>query len=249
MKSSTGLEKLPGLNQEENNILSVKYQSKPVRSMNSDELCVNVHKILLKIHVITGWVIPANEMMDILIDQAIKKFTESYSTVNMDEIEFAFRNNTTVKDWGKNMNLAMIDEVMMPYLAQRREVSRIEEQQKKELPPPNTEPPMTDEEYIKMNYGIWLALGKRGMISPKVYYMLVKQGKINLTQDQKDLMYKKAELKLIAKVGEEKMVRDSGKKKAYDGQLIDIYDRPDQWKARVYTECKQMAVEEYFKTL
>jgi hypothetical protein len=86
--------------------------------------------ILVKIHVITGWVIPEDEgYMNILMDQFEKKLSESYSNVNADEIEYAFRTfGTTVKDWGKSMNLSLIDEVMIPYLEQRATVSKIEEQ-------------------------------------------------------------------------------------------------------------------------
>lgn len=82
--------------------------------------------LLAKIHVITGWVIPQDEMLNILVDQFQKKLSESYENVNPDEIEYAFRNNTSVKDWGKVLNLAMIDEVMIPYLDSRREISHIE---------------------------------------------------------------------------------------------------------------------------
>lgn len=80
--------------------------------------------LLLKIHVITGWVIPDAELLTILIDQFQKKMVESYPNTNPEEIEFAFRNNgTTVKDWGKAMNLALIDEVMIPYLQERHRIS------------------------------------------------------------------------------------------------------------------------------
>lgn len=83
--------------------------------------------LLAKINAITGWVVP--EMtLDILIDQFRKKLVESYGDCNPEEIEFAFRNyGTVVKDWGKQMNLSLIDEVMIPYLSRRSEVSKREE--------------------------------------------------------------------------------------------------------------------------
>jgi hypothetical protein len=83
--------------------------------------------LLAKINAITGWVVP--EMtLDILIDQFRKKLVESYGDCNPEEIEFAFRNyGTVVKDWGKQMNLSLIDEVMIPYLSRRSEVSEHEE--------------------------------------------------------------------------------------------------------------------------
>jgi len=87
--------------------------------------------LLAKIHVITGWIVPENELMNILVDQFEKKLYESYPTVNPDEVEFAFRTEgTKVKDWGKSMNLSLIDEVMYPYLSKRFELSKLEEQVK-----------------------------------------------------------------------------------------------------------------------
>lgn len=54
---------------------------------------------------------------------------ESYSTCNPDEVEYAFRAyGTTTKDWGKYINLSLIDSVMIPYLSKRRELSVLEEQ-------------------------------------------------------------------------------------------------------------------------
>jgi hypothetical protein len=129
------------LSREENEILEVKYKSKPIGNMTESEISKWGKALLVKIHVITGWVIPASEepgkeseLMNILVDQFQKKMKESYFNVNADEIEFAFRTyGTTVKDWGKNMNLALIDEVMIPYLEARMAVSRLEEQKKAKM--------------------------------------------------------------------------------------------------------------------
>lgn len=97
--------------------------------MSATEIGISIHAILLKIHVVTGWVVPADDkILDILLDQFEKKLTESYSNVNADELEYAFRSlGTTVKDWGKTMNLSLIDEVMIPYLQTRAEISKLEE--------------------------------------------------------------------------------------------------------------------------
>lgn len=114
--------------------------------MSHGDLLTAVHVILLKLHVITGWNMPPNEMLDILIDQLSKKLIERYPLVNADEMEFAFRNNSTVKDWGKSMNLNLIDEVMIPYLERRVMLSQIEEQRKPlELPAAQ----ITDAEFIE----------------------------------------------------------------------------------------------------
>ncbi len=103
--------------------------------MNEAEISLWSKSLLLKIHVITGWVIPASDLLTILVDQFQKKLVESYANMNPEEIEYAFRNNgTTVKDWGKAMNLALLDEVLIPYLAERKRLSH-------ELEERNAEPP------------------------------------------------------------------------------------------------------------
>ena len=95
--------------------------------------------LLTKIHVITGWTLPTDTLLDILLEQFQKKLIESYPNTNVDEVEYAFRTGgTTVKDWGKSMNLSLIDEVMIPYLQSRSNVSRIEEQKKLPEPPKET---------------------------------------------------------------------------------------------------------------
>jgi hypothetical protein len=81
-------------------------------------------KLLLKIHVITGWAIPEKEFLDILLDQFVKKCMESYARINPDEIEYAFRNKPEhIKDWGKTMSLSLMDEVILPYIAKRFDIS------------------------------------------------------------------------------------------------------------------------------
>jgi len=53
----------------------------------------------------------------------------------VDEIEYAFRQSgTTVRDWGKAMNLSLIDEVLIPYLGERKILSHTLEERKQ--PPP-----------------------------------------------------------------------------------------------------------------
>jgi hypothetical protein len=122
------------LQPEEAQILKVKYQSPPFGKMKAQDLEIWVDALLLKIHAITGWTIPEKKILTVLVDQFRKKILESYPNCNPDEIEYAFRQTgTTVKDWGKSMNLSLIDEVMIPYLEKRFAISRIEEQKKTKM--------------------------------------------------------------------------------------------------------------------
>lgn len=109
-------------------MIQVKYKSKPFITLNEPDLLLTAKVLLLKINVITGWVLP-DENMDALVDVFAKKMILSYPNVNQDEVEYAFiTEGTTVKDWGKYLNIGLIDEVMIPYTSKRFEVSRIEEQ-------------------------------------------------------------------------------------------------------------------------
>lgn len=122
---------VPTLTPEENSILSVKYAALPIGKLKPLELVAVPKALLLKISTITGWVIPEDEFGDILVDQFRHLLTEKYSSCNPEEIEFAFRMfGTTVKDWGKQMHLALVDEVMIPYMNRRSEVSKHEESYK-----------------------------------------------------------------------------------------------------------------------
>lgn len=90
-------------------------------AMSETDLSKWIKALILKIHVITGWVIPANEMLSIFLDQVRKKVAEVWHVLNPDEIEFVFRNASgTVNDWGKNMNIYLLDEVLSPYIEKKR---------------------------------------------------------------------------------------------------------------------------------
>jgi len=117
-------------------MIRVKYQALQFGKMSEQNLWAFAKATLLKIHVITGWTIPTDDMMKIFLDQFIQKIKESYPNTNPEEWGYAFRNfGTTVKDWGKAMNLALIDEVMIPYMEERFRLSH-EVEEKKDQPPP-----------------------------------------------------------------------------------------------------------------
>lgn len=125
---------MPNITPEEQKILEAKYQSLPIGKMDALKLKAAASALLAKIHVITGWNFPEDlELQTILKEQFIKKLIDSYSSVNCDEIEYAFR-NCQVKEWGKKLNISLVSEVIDTYLEKRYEVSKLEES-KKEPPP------------------------------------------------------------------------------------------------------------------
>lgn len=129
------------MTKQEVTILDMKYAAKRFGDMNETELELCSIKILLVVHTITGWSLPVDELMEILSNQFKLKLKEGYSTMNEQEFEYAFRNKSSeIKDWGKSLNFSLIDEVIAPYLEQRFELSRFEEQKKNTLLIENKEP-------------------------------------------------------------------------------------------------------------
>lgn len=128
---------------QENRMVELKYSAKNFGRMDEKERELAAHQLLLKIHAIRGWTIPVSELMDVLVSEFAKKLVESYENVNEDEVMYAFRNTSLdVKDWGKAMNLSLIDEVMQPYLERRFDISKVEEQ----IKPEEVHRELTDEE-------------------------------------------------------------------------------------------------------
>lgn len=120
---------------EQDKIIRLKYAAPQIGIMTESEVKKWSMALLLKIHVITGWVIPASQLMNILVDQFEKKLIEDYGSVNTEEIEYAFRKSgTTTKDWGKEMNLNLIDQVLGPYIDNRLTASANEERLKTKEP-------------------------------------------------------------------------------------------------------------------
>jgi len=129
---------LPALNKtmqpEEKKILELKYSGKRFGQMTTQEQSISAKGALLKIHVIAGWQMPPEELMPILIDEFTKKIIETYANVTLEEITYAFRSEGyKVKEWGKALNISLIDEVMVPYLEKRFELSKVEEHKAKQI--------------------------------------------------------------------------------------------------------------------
>ena len=145
MKHLTSLKVVSGFSDEETKMIRLKYSAKKICELSEPELYLYVKKMLLQIYVITGWAIPSGDIKKILEDQFQKKLLENYSLLNTDEIIYAFRQTgTSIEDWGKEMNLNLVDKVLKPYLISREEISEREE---RKAPPPKQRI-YTDEEIL-----------------------------------------------------------------------------------------------------
>ncbi|MCW3466533.1 hypothetical protein [Chitinophaga nivalis] len=117
---------------EEQRVIQLKYNSKRIGNYTPEELSVQCKAMVMKIAVITGWQIPDNpEYVTILMDQLRKKFADDYQDLNIDEFEYAMRTyGTHINDWGKGLNLALIDDAICEYLGKRQHLSNLEAQKR-----------------------------------------------------------------------------------------------------------------------
>lgn len=214
----------------------------PLGKMQDHELDMSVNELLLKIHVITGWVIPSDEIMLLLLDQFKKKILESYRTINVDEFEYAFRNHF-VKDWGKNLNLALIDEVLQNYISKRVGVSQIEETIQPALPVPKLG---VDE------VALWLAETKKewkaGKLKrqfvPMIFYEYLLENKM-ITIDKNDL-WERAKVSRLSALRDEllfKKQRDTKNNIDFIRNPVKSRSHPEY--SRLVVESKRIAIIDY----
>lgn len=193
-------------------MVQAKYQSLPFVKMQWSELDTWAKALLIKINAITGWVVQ-EDTLDILVDQFRKKLSESYKNCNPDEVEYAFRNyGTAVKDWGKQMNLSLIDEVMVPYLNRRYELSIIEEQKAKPIELENKED--MSKEAMQDWFNVTAEKIKSGemqleFVPPMLYEFLDDNGNISATKEEKYEYLQRAVEYRMGKLREEVELVDS----------------------------------------
>lgn len=215
--------------------------------MTEEERWFAAQTLILKIHAITGWTIPISEMMDILIDQFQQKLIEDYKNVTVKEFEYAFRTKgLDIKDWGKALNLVLIDEVMLPYLDNRFDLSMQEQkiqaqiQMKKEDQELLNRPPMSDEEWNEWLLDI--AKYPINKIPCDSYNYLEKVGKIKLTTPQKHEYMERAIAHLIG-------ITDPVKKEGIElAQMKNKGVYSHETTATLITISKRLAVYDYLNS-
>lgn len=212
----------------EQKVVELKYSAKPFFSMDEDEADAFAIATMFKISVITGWQMPDNELHESeLINQLKKIFDEKYSRVNIQEVEYAFRNHLQ-PDWGKFFNLGLLADVLDPYLAKRAEISALEERIKskpKELPAPEiTE---TDEERIQSAREIYQSI-KDPLLIPVSVWPLIKP-RVELSEEVKNEIRRKARI-LVNELAE-------------NDKFLFKDKSEDKWNNRVQA---QLAMEYYF---
>lgn len=182
-------------------ILEVKYSTSPrIADIDLTLLDQHVRVSLLRTHVITGWTLPLEEIMDVLIDEYRNLLLQDYEDVNFEEIIFAFRKyGIRIEDWGKDMNLNLITKVLDAYMEDRYDIGLLEERVKMSDAPQLLDfaPKVyTDEEILEIAKEYWdhSPSPRIEFINPNCYEILVKHGKIVITEDDKNRIRKHADL-------------------------------------------------------
>jgi len=171
-------------------IMKAKESGIPFKQMTPEELKLSAYSLIIKMNVITGWNILDKNLLDIFAEQLSLKLQESYSFLNTNEIEYAFR-NFTINDWGKNFNLTALDDVLKPYLTLRRELHTNETKAKISLPMASNEISQKEmiqdvEEYLAKN------TLEINLIPIFIYEYAEKLGYINLSKEEKLKIYDEA---------------------------------------------------------
>lgn len=181
--------------------------------MSEDDRQTHALALMIKIHVITGWVVPEGPLQTALENQFEKHLLENYADVNPDEVEFAFRKwGTTTKDWGKQMNLSLIDEVLLPYIILRGHVSQLEESAKATKTLPEATDSVQDE-----SMSDWLEETRKRkqaveFMPVQLYEWIVKTGRVELSNQQKHEYLQKAVMwrqHRLIQAHEEEMTKDN----------------------------------------
>lgn len=220
-------------------VLDVKYfPSERVGEIDLLQLDNKVKVSMLRIHVITGWTIPVDEMMQLFIDEFRSLLLQEYEDIKFEEIIFAFRKyKHIVEDWGKEMNLKLIGKVLEAYMEDRYDAGLLEERIKMNDSPQLLEfkpKEYTHDEILEIALDYWenSPSPKIEFLNPHCYEILCSQGKINLEKEERERIKKQA-LSLM---------------EGYFTNVIELRKmREDQnYKSML---CKKIAVSEYFNSL
>lgn len=229
-------------------ILKAKESGIPFRKMSNEELLLSAYSLIVKMNVITGWAILDKKLLDVFAEQLSLKLSETYSFLNQNEIEFAFR-TYSVNDWGKNFNLNALDDVLRPYLTLRREL-HINETKPKILPV-NEFKEISQKEMIQ-DIEDYLAKDtlEVNLIPIYIYEYAEKLGLINLSRDEKLAIFEEA------KSFRQRELSNSAKSNRIDDimanniffEMVKKNEITDEEKFRLQNLSKKLAFKKYYES-
>lgn len=109
-------------------IIDMKYAMPRIDSMSAIHVSTYAAGLMIRIHAAMGWSMPTDDVTtNALIHEFTQYVSESCGDMTPEEIAYSVRTNGVgVKEWGKNMNLALIDQCVSEYRAERARLSEAE---------------------------------------------------------------------------------------------------------------------------
>lgn len=106
-------------------IILAKRSQPPVSTLKPIEKRTGIEALVVKISVITGWIIPASPYKEVFLNAFEQQIEKEYPHLNLQEMELAFmKYGTRLPDYGKEMNLSLFTAVLDSYRADRKEAER-----------------------------------------------------------------------------------------------------------------------------
>lgn len=207
---------------------------------------------IFKICVITGWQMPESPHFQAALEAEYAKYcAEQLADMTPDEVGFAMRNYAlNVKDWGKFVNLQLINEPIQAYRDARAEASKLEEQKRTVTPeiegPKDTDWSDTWEKLIKGEIsGIYADL----IPYPSIYDWLVKNGLYAPTTGIKWNCMDRARSKFIGEVAlkRETFQATTEEKELAEMMKVPTWHKNERVTSALIAQSKTIAVKELIK--
>jgi hypothetical protein len=221
--------------------------------------------LLFRLHTITGWKLPDDEyFLNTLVSEFTQYLVEKCGDLNPEEIAHAFRHYSLgIQDWGKSMNLSLIDEPIREYRIRRRELSELEERlsmQQKAVKSGELTAATCDwsKEWEELKEKAKNGQIRNAVILTPVYDWLVREGILTLSKEEKWDLVKVCKDQYLTQVKNQlnDMAGTPESKSAEANKLRDAAEKMEAgaWKkdvdimARLITMSKVQAVRELAMT-
>ncbi len=234
----------------ETTVIKLKYAQPPICAMAPEVGLTYVQGLVKRIHVITGWAIPElEEDRHILFSEMYNHLVETWPSFNAEEIAYSVRTyGPEIENWGKNINLVLLDKCIGKYYTHERQEASKREEQKKVPETHRIAPPFDWRECAETNYQLFLANKlKLELLPAEILGELEKSELVPPGLDKGMLPH--AEKKVFAQFRAKEAAIIAGKDNANRNQLNAEFDRFIEQGAQYYAVValsKKLAVIKYF---
>lgn len=174
---------LPVLRQQSGGSLEIALKSDKIIISSLEQIKEVLRLVMIKLGLrAQNW--PTDEEKHVLIHHIIKE----YGGHTLDEIKLAFDMAISQKlevevNCYENFSCLYFSNIMNAYRVWAKQ--KYKAPPAKELPPSN-EPPMSDEDFLIMNKGVYETIKKWGLISARCYDILTRRNELVLTEEEKE---------------------------------------------------------------